>query len=115
MTEIKTGTKIVTLVNVFETTPENQQELIGLATKQSEEVVKLPGCISSNLHVSRDGLRLVNYAQWEDEASFMAMLNDHPELKPRRDQMEAISKPDVHVYDVVSVYEGSAYATHHAA
>jgi quinol monooxygenase YgiN len=115
MTAINTGTSIVTLVNVFETTPENQQELIDLATKQSEEVVKLPGCISSNLHASRDGLRLVNYAQWENEESFMAMLNDHPELKPRRDQMEAISKPDVHIYDVLAVYEGSAARTRDAA
>ena len=109
MTEIKTGTSIVTLVNVFETTPENIDEFLEAANAQTPKVVELPGCISANIHVSRDKLRVVNYAQWENEETFRAMLAN-PDLVEGRERMEAISKPDVHIYDVVAIYEGPAAA-----
>ncbi|WP_431918189.1 putative quinol monooxygenase [Nonomuraea jabiensis] len=107
MTEIRTGTSIVTLVNVFATTPENFDEFLKVASAQTPKVVQRPGCISANIHVSRDKLRVVNYAQWESEEAFRAMLAD-PELMEGRAAMEAIATPDVHLYDVSAIYEGPA-------
>jgi quinol monooxygenase YgiN len=106
-TEILTGTDRITLVNVFPTTPDQLDELLGLLGEQTAKVIELPGCISANVHVSRDKLRIVNYAQWESLEAFQAML-EHPELKPSREVIEEISKPDVHIYDVVATYEGPA-------
>jgi quinol monooxygenase YgiN len=97
----------VTLVNVFPTNPEQFDQLFTLLGAQTEKVVKLPGCISANVHVSRDKERIVNYAQWESMEAFQAML-EHPVLSVTRAEIEALSKPDVHVYDVVATYEGSA-------
>ena len=35
-----------------------------------------PGFVSANIHVSTDGTRVVNYAQWESAEAFQAMLAD---------------------------------------
>jgi quinol monooxygenase YgiN len=100
-TQIKTGTSLVTLVNVFETTPETQQRLLELLTiATDEEIAKQPGFVSANLHTSRDGLRVVNYAQWESVEALQAMLSD-PACRVHIDEAEKIAKPDVHLYDVV--------------
>ena len=39
--------------------------------------------------------------------AFQAML-EHPTLSITRAEIEALSKPDVHIYDVVATYEGPA-------
>lgn len=106
-TEILTGTSRITLINVFATAPAHFDELFKLLGAQTEKVIKLPGCISANVHVSRDKERIVNYAQWESMEAFQAML-EHPVLSVTRAEIEAISKPDVHIYDVVATYEGPA-------
>ena len=106
-TEILTGTSRITLVNVFPTNPEQFDELFKLLGAQTEKVVELPGCISANVHVSRDKERIVNYAQWESMDAFQAMLT-HPVLSITRAEIEALSQPDVHIYDVVATYEGPA-------
>lgn len=33
----------------------------------------LPGVVSANTHVSTDGSRVVNYAQWDSTEAFQAM------------------------------------------
>jgi heme-degrading monooxygenase HmoA len=107
-TQILTGTSRLTLINVFETAPETQQQLIDTTIEQIEQTVsKLPGLISANLHASRDGLRVVNYAQWESVAAWEAMMSNRA-AGEKRDEIEAIAKPDVHQYDVVATYEGAA-------
>jgi hypothetical protein len=101
-TEIKAGTSLLTLVNVFATTPETQPRLLEILTDATtEEVAKMPGFVSANLHASRDGLRIVNYAQWESVEDLERMLSD-PDCRVHLDEAERISKPDVHFYDVVS-------------
>jgi len=101
-TGIRPGTALLTLVNVFETTPESQQKLIELLTTETEEVMsRQPGFVSSNLHASRDGLRVVNYAQWESTEAFEAMRRN-PVCQASMGRVERVAKPDVHMYDVVS-------------
>jgi hypothetical protein len=52
---------LVTLINVFETTPE-QQALIDQWTRFTEEIKDEPGVIGIALHKSTDGTRMINSA-----------------------------------------------------
>lgn len=61
---------LVTLINVFETTPEQQQALIEQWTHFTEEIKEEPGVIGIALHKSTDGTRMINYAQWRSQADF---------------------------------------------
>jgi quinol monooxygenase YgiN len=107
-TQIVTGTSRLTLINVFETTPETQQELIDITIAQIEQTVgKLPGLISANLHKSRDGLRVVNYAQWESVEAWHEMMKNAA-AGEKREKIEDIAIPDVHEYDVVATFAGPA-------
>jgi quinol monooxygenase YgiN len=103
--EIRTGTGIATLINVFETTPETQQELLALLHEATvDSASKHPGFVSANFHVSRDGLRIVNYAQWESTEELQSYLAD-PARKPMVEKILDVAKSaDPHVYDVVSSY-----------
>src|SRR5687768_6139329 len=78
-TQILTGTSRITLINVFPVDPEEFDRLFELLGAQTAKVIELPGCISANVHVSRDKERIVNYAQWESIEAFQAML-EHPTL-----------------------------------
>src|SRR5262244_670184 len=110
-TEIRPGTALLTLVNVFETTPDTQQKLIELLTTQTDEVMsRQPGFVSANLHASRDGLRVVNYAQWESTEAFEAMRRN-PVCQASMGKVEKLARPDVHLYDVVSTAYPPAGAT----
>jgi quinol monooxygenase YgiN len=96
--------QLVTLINVFETKPEQQQELIDQWIRFVEgEVIGEPGMIGAALHRSIDGTRIVYYAQWrsvEDYERFM---------KKNREQMEARrplpERVDLHLYEVVYLTE----------
>ena len=57
---------VVTLINSFSCEPQHQQHLIGAWIRATEERLgRLPGIISAALHRSKDGTRVVNYAQWK--------------------------------------------------
>ncbi|MFB6273955.1 MAG: antibiotic biosynthesis monooxygenase [Salinibacter sp.] len=65
---------VFTLVNVFTVPEENQQELVDLLVEATRQTMQhLPGFVSANIHVSHDGTRVVNYAQWEPREHFEAM------------------------------------------
>lgn len=81
MAQIYKGSEVLTLINVFSIRPERQQELIDLLIDATQTTIRhIPGFISANIHRSFDGKSVVNYAQWENKASFEAMLQ-HPEAR----------------------------------
>jgi len=94
---------LVTLINVFETKPEQQQELIDHWIRFVEEVRGAPGLIGTALHRSTDGTRVVNYAQWRSKEDFESF------MKKYREQMEArrplAERVDPHLYEVVYLFE----------
>lgn len=76
-TTIATGRPTATLLNIFIVTPENQQPLIDLLIEATEtEIKRRPGYISTNLHKSVDGTRVMNYAQWERQEDADALFTD---------------------------------------
>ncbi|EFH88175.1 antibiotic biosynthesis monooxygenase family protein [Ktedonobacter racemifer] len=95
---------VVTLINVFETTPEQQQQLVDQWTRFTEEQVKgEPGLIGAALHTSIDGTRVINYAQWRSDADFHRFLNKYREQFAQWGQNAL--RIDPHTYDVAYLYE----------
>ena len=74
---IDPAAETVTLINVFTVAPERADELLDLLDRATEQVMRQrPGFVSANLHRSLDGTRVANYAQWESEQAYRAMLAD---------------------------------------
>ena len=94
---------LVTLINVFETKPEQQQALVDQWIRFTEEVKDEPGMIGAALHRSTDGTRVVNYAQWRSEEDFERFVQKY------REQMEArrplAERLDPHLYEIVYLSE----------
>jgi hypothetical protein len=58
---------VVTLINVFTCQPNTQTDLVNTWIRATEATLgKLPGIISASLYKSKDGTRVVNYAQWRN-------------------------------------------------
>ena len=96
---------LVTLINVFETKPEQQQEVIDQWIRFVEAVTDEPGMIGAALHKSTDGTRMINYAQWRSQADFDTFLRRHGAEFAQFSQNA--SRIDPHTYDVVYLYERS--------
>jgi heme-degrading monooxygenase HmoA len=102
MSTITQNSPIFTLINVFTVEPEKQQDLVDLLIEATNNTVShLPGFISANIHKSQDGVRVVNYAQWESKEAFGAFLH-HPEASAHFKAAEQIAERiDYHSYAVV--------------
>jgi quinol monooxygenase YgiN len=94
---------LVTLINVFETTPEQQQALIDQWVRFTEEVNNEPGYVGTALHKSTDGTRVINYAHWRSQADFDAFLKRHGADFALFGQNA--SRIDPHIYNVVYLDE----------
>lgn len=90
---------VVTLINVFSCEPQNQQHLIDAWIRATEDTLgKLPGIISASLHRSKDGTRVVNYAQWKSSENWENLFRIGSESWFR--EMANYAKPDAHLYEV---------------
>lgn len=69
------------LINTFEVSPENADELVDILHEASGPISKMEWFISANLHVSADKKRVVNYAQWRARADYEAFLKN-PDAQP---------------------------------
>jgi heme-degrading monooxygenase HmoA len=63
MAKISRENKIITLINVFTVEKKDQQKLVDMLKEATEIIKRLPGFISTNIHNSLDGIRVINYAQ----------------------------------------------------
>lgn len=101
---ISVSTPVVTLVNVFTVEPARQQELVQLLITATEEVMQhRPGFVSANIHAGTDGDRVVNYAQWESEQAFRAMLQ-HPQAREHMAAATRLAHAEPRLYEVVAVH-----------
>ena len=68
---------MITLINVFIVEPSNQQRLVDLLVRATDEFVsRAPGFVSSTLHRSFDGTKVTMYAQWNRAEDYEAMRRD---------------------------------------
>jgi quinol monooxygenase YgiN len=103
-TVIREGDQPVTLVNVFDVDAARQQELVDLLIEGTEKVVRhKPGFVSVNLLASKDGSRVVNYAQWRSQDDVSATMAD-PEVQGYARRAAELAKATPNVYSVVSVH-----------
>ena len=95
---------VVTLINVFSCDPQTQQQLIDSWIRATEETLgKLPGIISAALHRSKDGTRVVNYAQWKSAENWESLLRIGS--KSWFGEMGKYAKPDAHLYEVCYILD----------
>ena len=94
----------VTLIGVFSCDPQNQQQLIDLWIRATEEKLgKLPGSVSAALHRSKDGTRVVNCAQWKSGENWENLSRIGSESWFR--EMGKYAKPGAHLYEVCYVLD----------
>jgi quinol monooxygenase YgiN len=106
MTTITQHSEYATLINVFTVEPDRAAELAAALATATEDVMRhQPGFRSANIHVSTDGTRVVNYAQWDSEQAYRAMLSN-PTTQEHMAAAAALAVGfDPHVYTVHSVHE----------
>lgn len=75
MAIIKANEGVVTQINVFTVSPENQQALIDLLEEAARFASQIPGWVSASIHKSLDGTRVVNYAQSKDQESAQRVID----------------------------------------
>jgi quinol monooxygenase YgiN len=95
----------VTLINVFTVQPDRARELADLLTAATEDVMQhIDGFISANIHLSTDGTRVVNYAQWRDADAMQAMRQNPTALEHMTLCAEVADGFEPHLYTVESVH-----------
>lgn len=90
---------LITLINVFETAPDRQRELIEQWIRFVEGVKAEPGLIGAALHRGTDGTRVLNYAQWRSEADWASFVRKYREQFAPRARLAV--RVDPHLYEVV--------------
>jgi quinol monooxygenase YgiN len=105
MTVITAHADHATLINVFTVQPDRAQQLVDLLTKATEDVMQhIDGFISANIHLSTDGTRVANYAQWRDAAAMQAMQQNPAAREHMVLCAELADGFEPHLYTVESVH-----------
>ncbi|MDV3130385.1 antibiotic biosynthesis monooxygenase [Mycobacterium sp. 21AC1] len=105
MTTIQSPSPCATLINVFTVEPENAPALVESLRRATEDVMcHVPGFVSANIHLSTDGTRVTNYAQWASAEAFEAMLADPTAREHMGTCAELAVSYDPHLYTVESVH-----------
>jgi heme-degrading monooxygenase HmoA len=95
---------VITLINVFTVDPPDQQQLLNLLTRATDEFVcRAPGFVSSTLHRSLDGTKVTMYAEWRSVEDYQAMRRD-PGPMPLFGEALAIAKFEPGIYEVVRTF-----------
>jgi quinol monooxygenase YgiN len=99
---INADAKLTTLINVFSVAPEDRDRLVALLKEGTDAwISKVPGFVSSSLHVSRDGRRVVIYGQWRG-ADGIAAMRQHPEMPAYFERIKALAQMEAMTCDVAS-------------
>jgi quinol monooxygenase YgiN len=97
--------KLVTVINVFIIDPADQKKLVDLILETAEKVInKFPGFISSSVHKSTDGRRVVTYSQWRSRDD-VDMMMENAEIQAVMSSVRQIADSDLHLYEVVETFE----------
>jgi quinol monooxygenase YgiN len=108
MTKIQEHAPYATLINVFTVEPERASELAELLRDATEKTMRfVPGFISANIHVSTDGTRVVNYAQWESADAYQAVFQNPTAREHMGVCADVATSFEPHLYTVESVHRAS--------
>jgi len=99
--------RIVTVINVFIIDPANQQRLVNILLEAAEKVMNIfAGFISSSIHRSTDGRRIVTYSQWRSRDDFERMV-ETPQMQAFKKVINQVADTDLHLYEVVDTFESN--------
>jgi quinol monooxygenase YgiN len=105
MTAITAHADHATLINVFTVQPDRARQLVDLLTQATEDVMQhIDGFISANIHLSADGTRVVNYAQWRSAEAMQAMRQDPTARRHMAQCADLADGFEPHLYTVESVH-----------
>jgi len=106
MSTITAHADYATLINVFTVQPERARELADLLSAATADVMQhIDGFISANIHLSTDGTRVVNYAQWRSVDAMHAMQQDPTAREHMVLCAEVADGFEPHLYTVESVHQ----------
>ena len=95
---------VIALIKVFTVQPLNQQRLVDLLVRATDEFVsRAPGFLSSSLHRSFDGTKVTMYAQWRSIEDYEVMRRD-PGPRPFLEEALTIAKFDPGIYEIVRTF-----------
>jgi quinol monooxygenase YgiN len=99
---------VTTVMAIYTIEPERQQKLVDTIQTFIQSAMKhQPGFISSTIHRSLDGLRVINYAQWKSQEEYFAFIKN-ADVKAAAASLAEFPKPDLHLYEIfISEPEGS--------
>ena len=104
MITISKDNKFLTLINVFIVEPQDQQQLVELLIKATNDSIRhAQGFISASLHRSLDGTKVTMYAQWQDIEDYQRM-RSNPTTSPYLGQALAIARFEPGMYEVVETF-----------
>ena len=93
---------LVTVIVLFKVKAGQQMAVIEKVRQLFSLVQQQPGLVSANLHRSLDGLKVANYAQWNNEAALEAF-RQLPETMSLVDSLQdLIEEMDSHQYEIVA-------------
>jgi len=93
------------LINVFTVSPSDQQRLVELLTRATEESVQyIEGFITATLHRSIDGTKVTMYAHWRSKEDYENM-RKNASASPYLEQALTFAKFDMGMYEVVKTFE----------
>lgn len=111
-TTLRTAWTGVTAINEVDTTPERQEALLRFMVEVDELAEGVPGYVSTNIHLSRDGWRNLNLVQFESEKTVALGLprvlwqvvrgRSDASLRGGIPRVEGLGTSDIHLYEVVS-------------
>ena len=99
---------MITLINVFTVELPNQQRLVDLLARATDEYVsRAPGFISSTLHRSLDGTKVTMVAQWNSVEEYEAMRADPGPLPFLKEALD-IASFEPGIYEIVRNFAPAA-------
>lgn len=68
---------LITLIDVFEVEPENQQKVTDILVELTETLIKKqPGYFSATIYQDVEGKKVFNIGKWESQEAFQAILKN---------------------------------------
>lgn len=102
MATLDIDNQLLTVIMLFKVKDGKQAEVVDRVKALFAIAQQQPGFVSANLHRSLDGVKVANYAQWEDGDSlekFQQLPEVHELITPLR---ELVEEMDSHRYEIVA-------------
>ena len=108
-TTIDDQAQIFTLINTFKVHDGHAAQVVASLQKFTEaQTRRMPGFVGTSVHVSLDGMTVVNYVQWETRDAFDAMFESQAAKEHMRELKAFVVSVSPVFCDVVYVGKASS-------